>query len=137
MILYSFLIHSDYKMRFLWKIISLNTDPCKWMQCRTIVSQVITGYLPSVILLLFLSVVPSIMKLFSSMEGYIAYSEIEKSACVKMLWFAIWNIFFANVLTGSAASQVQIFLDPKNIPQVLALVVPAQVKPFSLLHSYV
>lgn len=92
----------------------------------TIVSQVITGYLPSLILQLFLSIVPSIMKLFSSMQGYIAYSEIEKSACIKMLWFIIWNVFFANVLTGSAASQVQVFLDPKNIPQVLALVVPGQ-----------
>ncbi|ONK75863.1 uncharacterized protein A4U43_C03F21340 [Asparagus officinalis] len=91
-----------------------------------IVSQVITGYLPSVILQLILSLVPSIMKLFSSMQGYIAYSEIEKSACSKMLLFTIWNIFFANVLTGSVASQVQIFLDLKDIPRVLAIVVPAQ-----------
>jgi len=124
-------------MKFLWKTMSgpfhqlLIPVKCKWMQSRTVVSQVITGYLPSLILHLFLSVVPPIMKLFSSMQGYIAYSEIEKSACGKMLLFTIWNIFFANVLTGSITSQVQIFLDPKNIPWVLAVVVPAQVKLFS------
>ncbi|KAJ6842001.1 CSC1-like protein HYP1 [Iris pallida] len=98
----------------------------KGILTTAVVSQVITGYLPSLILLLLLSVVPPIMKLFSSMQGFIANSEIEKSACTKMLWFTIWNIFFANVLTGSVASQLQIFLDPKNIPSVLAVVVPAQ-----------
>jgi len=70
------------------------------------------------------------------MQGYIAYSEIEKSACSKMLLFTIWNVFFANVLTGSITSQIQIFLDPKNIPWVLAVVVPGQVNHFLLFYSY-
>lgn len=64
------------------------------------------------------------------MQGYIANSEIEKSACGKMLWFTIWSIFFANVLTGSVTSQLQILLDPKDIPALLAVVVPAQVRLF-------
>ncbi|XP_008780953.1 CSC1-like protein HYP1 isoform X1 [Phoenix dactylifera] len=92
----------------------------------TVVSQVITGYLPSLILHFVSSYVPSIMKLFSTMQGYIAHSEIEKSACYKMLLFTIWILFFANVLTGSVTSQLQIILDPKNIPSRLAVVVPAQ-----------
>ncbi|KAJ6823718.1 CSC1-like protein HYP1 [Iris pallida] len=91
-----------------------------------VVSQVITGYLPSLILQQLLSVVPPIMKLFSSMQGFIANSAVEKSACSKMLGFTIWNIFFANVLAGSVTSRIQIFFDPKNIPLVLAVVVPAQ-----------
>lgn len=64
------------------------------------------------------------------MQGYIATSQIEKSACDKMLWFVIWSIFFANVLTGSATSLLQIILDPKEIPVRLAVVVPAQVRSF-------
>ncbi|PIA57760.1 hypothetical protein AQUCO_00600468v1 [Aquilegia coerulea] len=90
------------------------------------VSQVITGYLPSLILQWFLSIVPPIMKIFSSMQGYISNSEIEKSACTKVLWFTIWNVFFANVLTGSAFSTFQFFLDFKDIPQTLAIAVPGQ-----------
>ncbi|GKV08766.1 hypothetical protein SLEP1_g20357 [Rubroshorea leprosula] len=98
------------------------------------ISQVITGYLPSLILHLFLSVVPPIMILFSSMQGYISISQIEKSACTKMLWFTVWNIFFANVLSGSALYMVNVFLEPKKIPSVLAEAVPAQA---SFFISYV
>ncbi|KAJ3685552.1 hypothetical protein LUZ61_014716 [Rhynchospora tenuis] len=91
-----------------------------------VVSQVITGYLPSLLLHLLSSQIPPLMKLFSTMQGYIATSEIEKSACGKMLWFTIWSVFFANVLTGSVTSQLQIILDPKDIPAMLAVVVPGQ-----------
>lgn len=98
---------------------------------RTFVSQVITGYLPSLILQLFLSFIPPIMKMLSSIQGYISMSEIQKSACNKVLWFTIWNIFFANVLSGSALSQVNVFLEPKKVPTLLAQAVPAQVSIFS------
>lgn len=90
------------------------------------ISQVITGYLPSLILQLFLSFVPPIMIILSSMQGYISLSGIEKSACTKVLWFTIWNVFFANVLSGSALYQVNVFLEPKNVPRKLAEAVPAQ-----------
>ncbi|KAI4352535.1 hypothetical protein L6164_006775 [Bauhinia variegata] len=91
-----------------------------------VVSQVITGYLPSLILQLFLYLIPPIMIMLSSLQGYIAWSQIQKSACNKVLWFTIWNIFFANVLSGSALYRVNVFLEPKEIPRVLAEAVPAQ-----------
>ncbi|KAM3254487.1 hypothetical protein ACQJBY_048160 [Aegilops geniculata] len=93
---------------------------------RAIVSQLVTGYLPSVILHFLSSYVPSIMKLFSTMQGFVSVSGIERSACNKMLRFIIWTVFFANVLTGSVLNQLNIFLDPKEIPERLAVVVPAQ-----------
>ncbi|KAF4396375.1 hypothetical protein G4B88_019175 [Cannabis sativa] len=92
----------------------------------TMVSQIVTGYLPNLILLLFLKMVPPIMEFLSSIQGYISHSDIEKSACNKVLWFTIWNIFFATVFSGSALSQLNIFLEPKNIPSKLAKAVPAQ-----------
>ncbi|KAL6520411.1 hypothetical protein OROMI_032591 [Orobanche minor] len=96
------------------------------IQSLKIVSQVITGYLPSLILEMFLSVIPPTMIVLSSIQGYIALSQIERSACTKMLWFTIWNIFFANVLSGSALYMINIFLEPKRIPEVLAIAVPGQ-----------
>ncbi|CAN0924333.1 CSC1-like protein HYP1 [Linum grandiflorum] len=96
----------------------------------SIVSQLITGYLPSLVLTLFLFLVPPIMLMLSSMEGHLSSSNIEKSACTKVLWFTIWNIFFANVLSGSALSQVDVFLEPKNIPKVLAEAVPGNILHF-------
>ncbi|XP_031491705.1 CSC1-like protein HYP1 [Nymphaea colorata] len=100
----------------------------------TVVSQVITGYLPSLILQMFLSIVPPIIKLFSSLRGYISHSQIERSACRKILWFTVWNIFFVNVLSGSVASQLNVFTDPSHIPMRLAVAVPAQA---SFFISYV
>lgn len=107
------------------------------MNCRAVVSQVVTGYLPSLILQFFLSLVPPIMIIFSSIQGYISLSQIENSACNKVLWFTIWNIFFANVLSGSALYQVNVFLEPKKIPRVLAEAVPAQVRIYyrQIVHS--
>ncbi|XP_011017881.1 PREDICTED: CSC1-like protein At1g69450 isoform X1 [Populus euphratica] len=90
------------------------------------VSQIVTGYLPSLILMLFLKIVPPIMEFLSSIQGYISHSEIERSACNKVLWFTVWNIFFATVFSGSVLNKLSIILDPKNIPAKLAVVVPAQ-----------
>ncbi|CAJ1947043.1 unnamed protein product [Sphenostylis stenocarpa] len=75
---------------------------------------------------LFLSFVPPIMIMLSSMQGYISWSQIQKSACTKVLWFTVWNIFFANVLSGSALYRVNVFLEPKEIPRILAEAVPSQ-----------
>ncbi|KAK7309817.1 hypothetical protein RJT34_06865 [Clitoria ternatea] len=90
------------------------------------VSQIVTGYLPSLILQLFLKLVPPAMEFLSSIQGYISHSDIEISASNKVLWFTIWNVFFATVFSGSFLSTVNIFLEPKNIPGKLAVAVPAQ-----------
>lgn len=97
---------------------------------RTFVSQVITGYLPSLILQLFQRYVPPTMILLSSIQGYIGHTHIEKSACYKILGFTIWNVFFANVLSGSILYRANVFLELKNIPSVLAVAVPGQVHTF-------
>ncbi|KAL6894492.1 hypothetical protein ACP4OV_008590 [Aristida adscensionis] len=89
-------------------------------------TQIITGYLPSVILQLFLYTVPPTMMLFSTLEGPISHSQRKKSACCKVLYFTIWNVFFVNVLSGSAISQVNALSSPKDIPVQLAKAVPEQ-----------
>lgn len=95
--------------------------------CRTIVSQVVTGYLPSVILILFLYTVPPTMMLFSAVEGSISRSGRKKSACCKILYFTIWNVFFVNVFSGSLISQWSVFSSVKDLPTELARAVPTQV----------
>ncbi|KAI5437682.1 hypothetical protein KIW84_023701 [Lathyrus oleraceus] len=90
------------------------------------VSQIITGYLPSLILQLFLLLVPPAMEFLSTIQGYISHSDIERSATTKVLWFTIWNVFFATAFSGSILSMMSTILDPKVIPGTLAVVVPAQ-----------
>ncbi|XP_010511974.1 PREDICTED: CSC1-like protein At1g69450 [Camelina sativa] len=91
-----------------------------------VVSQIITGYLPSLILQTSLKVVPPIMEFLSSIQGHICHSDIQKSACNKVIWFTIWNVFFATVFSGSAFYKLSVILDPKEIPVKLAVAVPAQ-----------
>ncbi|XP_021739987.1 CSC1-like protein At1g69450 [Chenopodium quinoa] len=90
------------------------------------VRQVVTGYLPNLILQIFVKLVPPVMEFLSSIQGHISYSEIQRSASDKFLWFIVWNIFFANVLSGSFFNLFAVLLDLKNIPSHLAVSVPAQ-----------
>ncbi|OVA14568.1 protein of unknown function DUF221 [Macleaya cordata] len=90
------------------------------------ISQLVTGYLPSVVLMLFLYIVPPVMMLFSAVEGSISRSGRKKSACKKILYFTIWNVFFVNVFSGSVISQLDVISSPKDIPTQLAKAVPRQ-----------
>ncbi|CAL9214377.1 unnamed protein product [Arabidopsis halleri] len=89
--------------------------------------QVITGYLPSVILVLFFYAVPPLMMYFSTLEGCVSRSLRKKSACIKILYFTIWNVFFVNILSGSVIRQLSVLSSVRDIPAQLAKVVPAQV----------
>ncbi|CAD6269440.1 unnamed protein product [Miscanthus lutarioriparius] len=89
-------------------------------------TQLVTGYLPSVILQIFLYTVAPIMMLFSTLEGPTSHSERKRSACCKVLIFTVWNIFFANVLSGTVISQLNVLSSPKDIPVQLAKAVPGQ-----------
>ncbi|VAI12227.1 unnamed protein product [Triticum turgidum subsp. durum] len=89
-------------------------------------SQIITGYLPSVILLLFLYTVSPIMILFSTMEGPTSHSERKKSACSKVLHFYIWNVFFVSLASGAVINQLNPSSSTKDIAVRLAHVIPEQ-----------
>ncbi|KAH9625432.1 hypothetical protein KSS87_023299 [Heliosperma pusillum] len=94
-------------------------------------SQLVTGYLPSVILVLFFYTVPPVMMLFSTIEGSISRSERKRGACCKVLFFTIWNVFFVNIASGTVLNKLDVFSQPKNIPLQLASgAVPAAVKFF-------
>ncbi|CAL2233882.1 unnamed protein product [Prunus armeniaca] len=94
---------------------------------KKIISQLVTGYLPSVVLILAFYSVPPVMMLFSTAEGCISRSGRKKSACFKVLYFTIWNVFFVNIFTGSLIRQLSVFSSVKDIPAQLANAVPAQV----------
>ncbi|KAK4800305.1 hypothetical protein SAY86_020792 [Trapa natans] len=89
-------------------------------------SQLVTGYLPSVILLLFLYAVPPTMMLLAVIEGCISRTGKKKSACRKVLYFLIWNVFFVNVLSGSVISQIDALSSLKEMPTQLARAIPTQ-----------
>ncbi|XP_010553667.1 PREDICTED: CSC1-like protein RXW8 isoform X2 [Tarenaya hassleriana] len=89
-------------------------------------NQVITGYLPSVILILFFYAVPPTMMYFSTLEGCASRSRRKRSACIKVLYFTIWNVFFVNILSGSIIRQLSVFSSVRDLPTQLAKAVPTQ-----------
>ncbi|PRQ27896.1 putative calcium-dependent channel, 7TM region phosphate [Rosa chinensis] len=100
---------------------------------RKFISQLLTGYLPSVVLIVAFYTVPPIMMLISTLEGSISRSGRKKSACFKILYFTIWNVFVMNVFTGTVMDTVGIInkLDSvKDLPAQLASAIPAQAKFF-------
>jgi hypothetical protein len=91
----------------------------------------VTGYLPSVILQLFLYAVPPIMMLFSTLEGPTSHSERKKSSCRKVLYFLIWNVFFVSLASGTIINQLNSSSSTKDIAVRLASVIPGQVSSIS------
>ncbi|EPS57374.1 hypothetical protein M569_17444, partial [Genlisea aurea] len=96
---------------------------------REFMHQLLTGYLPSVVFAIFLYVVPPLMMVFSTLEGSISRSGRKRSTCIKVLYFLVWNVFFANILTEAAIDHYQVSImklgDTMNIPNLLAKAVPA------------
>ncbi|KAL6215359.1 hypothetical protein ACLB2K_014790 [Fragaria x ananassa] len=100
---------------------------------KKFISQVMTGYLPSVVLILALYTVPPIMMILSALEGSISRSGRKKSACFKILYFTIWNVFVMNIFAGTVIDSFSVFkkLDSvKDLPPQLASAIPAQAKFF-------
>lgn len=98
---------------------------------KRLVTELVTGYLPSVILVLFFYTVPPLMILFSTIEGAFSRSGRKMAACGKVLSFTIWNVFFVNIASGTVLNRLDIFSNPKNIPlELAARAVPAAVNFF-------
>ncbi|GMY22877.1 CSC1-like protein RXW8 isoform X1 [Fagus crenata] len=92
------------------------------------VTQLVTGYLPSLILILFMYAVPPIMMRLSAAAGALSCSAIRKSACKKILIFKIWNVFFVNIITGYLILHyVSLHYNVIGIAEHLALDVPTQI----------
>ncbi|XP_063945235.1 CSC1-like protein RXW8 isoform X2 [Daucus carota subsp. sativus] len=97
----------------------------KLSEQRNWIFDLVTGYLPSAMLTLFIFCVPPIMMVFSAIEGPVARSCRKKSASIKVLYFLIWNVFFANILSGSVLQRFDRISSLKDIPLQLAKGIPS------------
>ena len=101
-------------------------------------TQLVTGYLPSLILHLAMPTIPPIMMLFSTLEGSISRSGRQKTACYKVFYFTVWNVFFVNTFVGFLIvyyfNQLDASSSVKDIAAELANAIPRQVL---FLDSYI
>eukprot|EP00897_Mesotaenium_endlicherianum_P003744 jgi/Mesen1/3398/ME000192S02560 len=91
------------------------------------VKQFINGFLPGLVLKLFLVLLPYILFFFASVEGHISFSRLQREASSRYFYFLIVNGFFGTVLTGSVLQQINSFIsNPKKIPNLLGAAIPAK-----------
>jgi len=70
----------------------------------------VSGFLPGVVLKIFLLIIPYVLRELTTFEGHVSYSQIEKLTAVKYYAFLVVNVFFGNVLIGSLFDQLKAYI---------------------------
>ncbi|KAL9230804.1 hypothetical protein vseg_006107 [Gypsophila vaccaria] len=90
------------------------------------VKSLLQGFLPGLALKLFLYVLPALLMLMSKIEGYVAWSKLERRAADKYYYFMLVNVFLGSLITGTALGQLHAFLhqSPTQIPRNIGVTIP-------------
>ncbi|CAI9297220.1 unnamed protein product [Lactuca saligna] len=90
------------------------------------VKSVIQGFLPGIVLKIFLIVLPMILMEMSKIEGLTAISALEARSAGKFHLFLLVNVFLGSIITGTALQQLKEFLDqsPSQIPETVGVSIP-------------
>ncbi|KAJ7528565.1 hypothetical protein O6H91_15G008300 [Diphasiastrum complanatum] len=93
---------------------------------RHFVRSFLQGFLPGLVLKLFLLLLPSILMLMSKIEGHVSLSMLDKVTAAKYYYFMVINVFFASILTGAAFEQLNSFVhqSASEIPKTLGNAIP-------------
>eukprot|EP00056_Hartaetosiga_gracilis_P011354 m.171056 g.171056 ORF g.171056 m.171056 type:complete len:928 (-) comp13494_c0_seq3:1563-4346(-) len=85
----------------------------------------IESIVPSLILLLFTSLLPPLMRYLSFLEGHFSISLIERGMIVKLYWFQVVNVFLVSLILGSVIPIINDLRDnPAEIVNLLGESVP-------------
>lgn len=90
------------------------------------IKAVLAGFMPGLVLKLFLIFLPSILMMMSKFEGFESISSLERRAAGKYYIFNFVNVFLGSVITGSAFEQLNTFLhQPANkIFEIIGVAIP-------------
>lgn len=103
------------------------------VSCSPGLSQVVSGYLPSLVLSLFLYLVPPFLVFLSNLQGPVSYSRLIRLAANRFFFLLIVDGFFTSVLSGTVFNQLDSWISsPKAIPERLARAIPGQVSTLCL-----
>ncbi|KAK9155607.1 hypothetical protein Sjap_003087 [Stephania japonica] len=87
---------------------------------------VIQGFLPGIALKLFLIFLPTILMLFSKIEGFTSLSALERRSASKYYIFQLVNVFLGSVIAGAAFQQLHSFIhqSANDIPKTIGVAIP-------------
>ncbi|EYU46618.1 hypothetical protein ABFS82_04G025200 [Erythranthe guttata] len=90
------------------------------------VKSVVQGFLPGIVLKIFLLLLPSILMTMSKIEGLTSLSSLDRRSAGKYHFFLLVNVFFGSLITGAAFQQLKTFLNqsPSEIPITVGVAIP-------------
>ncbi|XP_073139873.1 calcium permeable stress-gated cation channel 1-like [Henckelia pumila] len=86
----------------------------------------IQGFLPGIVLKIFLIVLPSILMIMSKFEGFLSISSLERRSALRYYTFNFVNVFLVSVIAGTAFQQLNTFLhqSANEIPKTIGAAIP-------------
>ncbi|XP_059437687.1 calcium permeable stress-gated cation channel 1-like [Corylus avellana] len=93
---------------------------------KSFVNALITGFLPGIVLKLFLIFLPTILMIMSKFEGFISLSSLERRSASRYYLFNFVNVFLGSIITGSAFEQLDSFIhqSANDIPKTIGVAIP-------------
>ncbi|CAA7022651.1 unnamed protein product [Microthlaspi erraticum] len=93
---------------------------------KKFIKSVIQGFLPGIVLKLFLMFLPAILMMMSKFEGFVSISALERRAAFRYYLFNLVNVFLGSIITGSAFEQLDSFLKQSadQIPRTIGVAIP-------------
>ncbi|XP_007026161.2 PREDICTED: calcium permeable stress-gated cation channel 1 [Theobroma cacao] len=90
------------------------------------IKSVIQGFLPGIVLKLFLIFLPTILMIMSKFEGFTSISSLERRSATRYYLFNLVNVFLGSVIAGSALEQLNTFIkqSANEIPKTIGVAVP-------------
>ncbi|KAJ6811092.1 calcium permeable stress-gated cation channel 1-like [Iris pallida] len=86
----------------------------------------IQGFLPGIVLKIFLIFLPTILMMMSKFEGFLSLSALERRAASKYYMFLLVNVFLGSIITGTAFEQLHTFIhqSANDIPKTIGVGIP-------------
>lgn len=91
----------------------------------------LTGFLPTLALILLMSLLPAIFERFAREEGITSHSEMERRSLERLYFVYVVNVFFVTLIAGSVMTALKQIIDnPTGIARLLGEAVPLQATSF-------
>ncbi|GAV86555.1 DUF221 domain-containing protein/RSN1_TM domain-containing protein [Cephalotus follicularis] len=86
----------------------------------------IQGFLPGIVLKLFLIFLPTILMIMSKFEGFTSLSALERRSATRYYLFNFVNVFLGSIIIGSAFDQLKSFIkqSANDIPKTIGEAIP-------------
>ncbi|KAK1420038.1 hypothetical protein QVD17_21329 [Tagetes erecta] len=91
-----------------------------------LIKSFIQGFLPGIVLKIFLMLLPKILMMMSKFEGFLSISRLERRCASRYYLFKFVNVFLGSVIAGAAFEQLSAFLHQpaSRIPEIIGIAIP-------------